>query len=135
MGFCPFFFRGNKFNIMLNRRSDKMELLRIAEAVATEKAIDKEIIISSMEKAIQKAAKTRFGGDNEIRATIDRLSGEINLKQLIKLKLTEKIERQNVLLVMKKEHISMLLVPQLGLFLKLVKELRKNTWELYLNES
>ena len=60
-----------------------MELLRIAEAVAIEKAIDKEIIISSMEKAIQKAAKTRFGGDNEIRATIDRLSGEINLSKVL----------------------------------------------------
>ena len=34
---------------MLNRRSDKLELLRIAEAVALEKSIDKELIISSME--------------------------------------------------------------------------------------
>ena len=42
---------------MLNQRSDKVELLRIAEAVATEKSIDKEIILNSMELAIQKAAK------------------------------------------------------------------------------
>ena len=46
---------------MLNQRSDKVELLRIAEAVATEKSIDKEVILKSMELAIQKAAKTRFG--------------------------------------------------------------------------
>ena len=52
---------------MLNQRSDKVELLRIAEAVAVEKSIDKEIILSSMESAIQKAAKTRFGSENDIR--------------------------------------------------------------------
>ena len=46
MGFCPFFFRRNKILNMLNQRSDKIELLRIAEAVATEKSIDKEIILS-----------------------------------------------------------------------------------------
>ena len=34
---------------MLNKRADKLELLRIAEAVALEKSIDKELIISSME--------------------------------------------------------------------------------------
>ena len=54
---------------MLNQRSDKMELLRIAEAVALEKSIDKEIILSSMELAIQKPAKTskveiRGNGEN-----------------------------------------------------------------------
>ena len=57
---------------MLNQRSDKVELLRIVEAVATEKSIDAEIILSSMESAIQKAAKTRFGSENDIRAKIDR---------------------------------------------------------------
>ena len=46
MGFSPFFFGINK--IMLNKRADKLELLRIAEAVALEKSIDKELIISSM---------------------------------------------------------------------------------------
>ncbi|GIT36022.1 MAG: hypothetical protein Ct9H300mP5_4910 [Candidatus Pelagibacterales bacterium] len=44
----------------------------MAEAVATEKSIDTEIIISSMEAAIQKAAKTKFGSENDIRAKIDR---------------------------------------------------------------
>ena len=63
---------------MLNQRSDKVELLRIAEAVANEKSIDKEIILNSMELAIQKAAKTRFGSENDIRAKIDRESGDIS---------------------------------------------------------
>ena len=42
---------------MLNRRADKLELLRIAEAVALEKSIDKELIIDSIESGIEKAAK------------------------------------------------------------------------------
>ena len=70
---------------MLNQRSDKIELLRIAEAVATEKSIDKEIILTSMESAIQKAAKTKFGLNNDIRATIDRESGDINLHKVLKV--------------------------------------------------
>jgi len=68
---------------MLNKRSDKLELIRIAEAVANEKSIDKELVISSMETAIKKAAKTRFGSDNEIKATIDRDTGEINLHKVL----------------------------------------------------
>ena len=43
MGSGPFFFGVNK--IMLNRRADKLELLRIAEAVALEKSIDKSLLI------------------------------------------------------------------------------------------
>jgi len=83
MGFCPFFFRGKDIKIMLNQRSDKVELLRIAEAVALEKSIDKEIILSSMEAAIQKAAKTKFGSENDIRAKIDRESGDISLHKVL----------------------------------------------------
>ena len=70
---------------MLNQRSDKVELLRIAEAVAVEKSIDKEIILTSMESAIQKAAKTRFGFENDIRAIIDRESGDISLHKVLKI--------------------------------------------------
>ena len=83
MGFCPFFFRGKEIWIMLNQRSDKVELLRIAEAVAIEKSIDKEIILSAMESAIQKAAKTKFGSENDIRAKIDRESGDISLHKVL----------------------------------------------------
>ena len=81
MGICPFFFRKTK--IMLNQRSDKVELLRIAEAVALEKSIDKEIILTSMESAIQKAAKTRFGSENDIRAKINRENGDITLHKVL----------------------------------------------------
>ena len=68
---------------MLNQRSDKVELLRIAEAVALEKSIDKEIILSSMETAIQKAARTKFGSENDIRAKIDRETGDISLHKVL----------------------------------------------------
>jgi transcription termination/antitermination protein NusA len=78
---------------MLNQRSDKVELLRIAEAVALEKSIDKEIILNSMEEAIQKAAKTRFGSENDIRAKIDRESGDISLHKV--LTIVEKQENFN----------------------------------------
>ena len=64
---------------MLNRRADKLELLRIAEAVALEKSIDKELIIDSMENGIAKAAKSKFGNENEIKVHIDRDSGDIGI--------------------------------------------------------
>ena len=68
---------------MLNQRSDKLELIRIAEAVASEKAIDKELILSSMELGIAKAAKSRFGFENNIKVTIDRSTGNINIYRVL----------------------------------------------------
>ena len=68
---------------MLNRGLDKLELLRIVEAVANEKSIDKELVIESMEGAIQKAALTKFGNDNNILVTIDRETGEIKIQKVL----------------------------------------------------
>ena len=78
---------------MLNKRADKLELLRIAEAVALEKSIDKELIISSMETGIAKAAKSKFGQDNEIKVSIDRDSGDIEIFR--KLIVAENPENSN----------------------------------------
>ena len=78
---------------MLNKRADKLELLRIAEAVALEKSIDKELIISSMETGIAKAAKSKFGQENEIKVLIDRDSGDIGIYR--KLIITDKPENLN----------------------------------------
>ena len=110
MGFCPFFFRGKDIKIMLNQRSDKVELLRIAEAVALEKSIDKEIILTSMEAAIQKAAKTKFGSENDIRAKIDRESGDITLHKVLTIvekpeNLDTEISLKNAIKVENKEGI------------------------------
>ena len=78
---------------MLNKRADKLELLRIAEAVALEKSIDKELIINSMETGIAKAAKSKFGQDNEIEVQINRDSGDIGIFR--KLVIVEKPENIN----------------------------------------
>ena len=78
---------------MLNRRADKLELLRIAEAVALEKSIDKEVIINSMETGIAKAAKSKFGQENEIEVQINRESGDIGIFR--KLVITENPENLN----------------------------------------
>ena len=91
MGTCPFFFGENKN--MLNKRADKLELLRIAEAVALEKSIDKELIISSMEIGIAKAAKSKFGQDNEIKVLINRDNGNIEIFR--KLVVSENPENSN----------------------------------------
>ena len=91
MGIRPFFFGVN--TNMLNRRSDKLELLRIAEAVALEKSIDKELIIDSMETGIAKAAKSKFGQDNEIKVLIDRDNGDIGIFR--KLLIVEKPDNIN----------------------------------------
>ena len=78
---------------MLNKRADKLELLRIAEAVALEKSIDKELIISSMETGIAKAAKSKFGQENEIKVSINRDNGDIELFR--KLVISENPENAN----------------------------------------
>ena len=78
---------------MLNRRADKLELLRIAEAVALEKSIDKELIINSMESGIAKAAKSKFGNENEIQVNINRENGDIEIYR--RLVIVENPENNN----------------------------------------
>ena len=68
---------------MLNRGLDKQELLRVVDSVANEKSIDKELILSSMETAIQRAAYSKFGTENEIEAQIDRKSGNIKIQKVL----------------------------------------------------
>ena len=79
---------------MLNRRADRLELLRIAEAVALEKSIDKELIIESMENGIAKAAKSKFGSENDIKVLINRDNGDIGIFR--KLTIVEKPENTNL---------------------------------------
>jgi N utilization substance protein A len=58
-----------------------MELLQVADTVAREKNIDREIVITAMEEAIQKAGRSKYGYEQDIRAQIDRKSGDIALKR------------------------------------------------------
>ena len=62
--------------------ANRLELLQIADAVAREKSIDRQVVIAAMEDAVQKAAKSRYGAENEIRAEIDPKTGEIRLWRL-----------------------------------------------------
>ena len=59
--------------------ANRLELLTIADAVAREKNIDKEIVVEAIEEAIQKGAKSRYGAHHDIRAKIDIKSGEMSL--------------------------------------------------------
>jgi len=63
--------------------ANKLELLQIASAVAQEKSIDKEIVLSAIEEAIQKAAGQRYGAENDIRATLNPLTGEMSIRRVI----------------------------------------------------
>ena len=59
--------------------ANRLELLSIADAVAREKNIDREIVIEAIEEAIQKGAKSRYGAHHDIRAQIDHKTGELSL--------------------------------------------------------
>ena len=62
--------------------ANRLELLQIADAVAREKSIDREIVLEAMEEAIQRAARSRYGAEHTIKATIDRRTGNIELSRL-----------------------------------------------------
>jgi N utilization substance protein A len=62
--------------------ANRLELLQIADAVAREKSIDRKIVITAMEDAIQKAAKSRYGAENDIRCEIDPKTGETKLTRV-----------------------------------------------------
>ncbi|MDP1629889.1 MAG: transcription termination factor NusA [Caulobacter sp.] len=63
--------------------ANRLELLQIAEAVAREKGIEKEIVIASIEEAIQKAARSRYGAEHDIRVVIDTKTGETSIKRYL----------------------------------------------------
>jgi len=86
MGLGPFFLLQTN---MLNNRIDSTELIRIADAVADEKSISKDLVLTSMESAIERAARTRYGTENDIYVEIDRTTGKIELGR--KLKVVDKV--------------------------------------------
>ncbi|MEP3465747.1 MAG: transcription termination factor NusA, partial [Parasphingorhabdus sp.] len=65
--------------------ANKAELLAIANAVATEKMIDKSIVIEALEEAIQKAARARYGAENDIRAKLDVQTGDLRLWRVVEV--------------------------------------------------
>jgi len=65
--------------------ANRLELLQIADAVAREKSIDKTIVIQAMADAIQKAARSRYGQETNIRADINPQTGEMKLQRLMEV--------------------------------------------------
>ncbi|MBB4199218.1 transcription termination/antitermination protein NusA [Rhodoblastus sphagnicola] len=63
--------------------ANRLELLQIAEAVARDKSIDRGIVIASMEEAMAKAARSRYGQETEIRVEIDPRTGETRFSRLM----------------------------------------------------
>jgi len=59
--------------------ANRLELLQIADAVAREKSIDRQIVLSSMEDAYAKAARSRYGAETNVHAEIDPRTGELRL--------------------------------------------------------
>ncbi|WP_188576441.1 transcription termination factor NusA [Tistrella bauzanensis] len=66
-------------DINFNTGPVRHELLQVADAVAREKSIDRDSVLEAMEQAIQTAGRRKYGQDHDIRATIDRKTGEIRL--------------------------------------------------------
>jgi len=58
------------------------ELIQVADAVARDKSIDRELVLEAMEQAIQTAGRRKYGLELEIRAHIDRANGEIKLARV-----------------------------------------------------
>src|SRR5579875_1921457 len=65
--------------------ANKAELLAIADAVAREKLIDRGIVIEAMEDAIQRAARARYGAENDIRAKLDPKNGDLRLWRVVEV--------------------------------------------------
>ena len=70
--------------------ANKAELIAIADAVAREKLIDKAIVIEAMEDAIQRAARARYGAENDIRAKLDPVTGDLRLWRVVEV--TEEVD-------------------------------------------
>ncbi len=68
------------------------ELLQVADTVARDKGIDREEVLEAMEQAIQKAGRSRYGQEHDIRVRIDRISGEISLARY--LEVVEEVENE-----------------------------------------
>ncbi len=69
---------------------NRMELLQIADSVAREKNIDPQTVLEAMEEAVQKAARSKYGHENDIRAEIDPKTGQISLYRC--LEVVEEVE-------------------------------------------
>lgn len=75
--------------------ANRLELVQIAKAVAEEKRIDAELVIESIEEAIQKAARAKYGAELDIDATIDPNTGTVTLTKRVTVVVDEEFENQS----------------------------------------
>jgi N utilization substance protein A len=74
--------------------ANRTELLQIADAVARDKSIDKQVVIAAMEEAMQRAAKAHYGAENEIKVDIDPKTGETHVSRY--LHVVEQVENNKI---------------------------------------
>src|SRR3954471_13047767 len=63
--------------------ANRLELLQIADAVARDKSIDKSVVLTAMEEAMQRAAKAHYGAENDIKVDIDPKTGETHVSRYL----------------------------------------------------
>jgi len=63
--------------------ANRTELLQIADAVARDKSIDKQVVLTAMEEAMQRAAKAHYGSENDIKVDIDPKTGETHVSRYL----------------------------------------------------
>jgi len=68
------------------------DLIQVADAVAREKGIEREEVLEAMEMAIQKAGRSKYGHEFDIRAEVNRETGEIQLARYIEV--VEEVENE-----------------------------------------
>lgn len=86
------------------------ELLLVADAVSREKNIDREEVLEAMEQAIQKAGRAKYGHEKDIRATIDRKTGEVRLSRWTEV--VETVENEDTQIA---HHIAVKFRPEIKL--------------------
>ncbi|UDF03563.1 transcription termination factor NusA [Asticcacaulis sp. AND118] len=74
--------------------ANRQELLQIADAVAREKQIDKSVVLASIEEAVQKAARSRYGADHDIRVRVDPRTGEMTITRYVTVVPDEELENE-----------------------------------------
>ncbi|MDC7683084.1 transcription termination factor NusA [Asticcacaulis sp. BYS171W] len=74
--------------------ANRQELLQIADAVAREKSIDKSVVLASIEEAVQKAARSRYGAEHDIRVFVDPRTGEMTITRYVTVVADDEIENE-----------------------------------------
>jgi N utilization substance protein A len=77
----------------------KTELLQVADAVAREKSIERDEVLEAMEQAISKAGRAKYGHEHDIRAEIDRKTGEVHLRRYVEA--VEEVENETTQMILK----------------------------------